>query len=684
VVSAMAYRWSGPLTIALLASLAVAGAPAATASSTRCAKGRVRIGQRGNTWTIGKHAKGKTRCVRVSKPRVAKLPAIAPSPTWMGSVLLANLDGVRDVRPSRVGKPIRRVFADRLWRRVEREGVKGLGRAGSAAAGLAVASSPRAAARAADEFGQGGVHITTKSTPIAPAADELGSGFEGKATVTFDLAEMRKFAAENGKDTKSADKLINEYLPGLTSGSGQIDVRFEDFTKACPTADGKVAGRLKGKAAGSITSAQGSTLRTLSASINADAEYEAHVGDDGRWTDFDYEFRVVVELRDSTVDAASGKVVASEGTKTWRYFVAQKHQPRQGVDFDKAKTADGLDAEIARDFGGTRFNLRGPRGDRLSSLSNIRALVANGYIGIATTIAAKEYIRRAAMERAEKHWYDEEACAMLDVKPDKEMGDPGEVVPVKLRNVTAAPGGSFKAKITATGVPSLTPGSATFSPVTPLSFDLTLPSSAGSAKYTIVAIGKGGKKTAQGAVQVKAPASYTGPVSGDIPVSLAGSGASGRFAWTGNVTLTLDHVAPVGPGPNGSPYGAYAYYRPQAGTMHVTLELEDGNCTGQGGADIAVDPSAGDDSFVEQGVAEPTYFLYAAFGASEIPFTWSGGTPANPCSNDGTLPFGAGLPALATGMLQRSATAVLAGSSTNDFPGLGSVHRAWSLAPTIS
>jgi hypothetical protein len=681
VVSAMAYRWSGPLTIAVLASLAVVGAPAATAASARCAKGRVRVGQRAGTWTFGKHAKGKTRCVRVSRPRVAKLPAIAQSPTWMGSVLLANLDGVRDVRPSRVGKPVRRVFADRLWRRVEQEGVKGLGRAGSPIAGLAIASSPRTAARAADEFGEGGVHVSTQSTPIAPAADELGSGYDGKATITFDLNEMRKFAKEKGADTKSADKLIDEYLPGLTSGSGQIELHFEDFTKACPTAEGKVAGRLKGKAAGSVTSAQGNTRRTLSASINADAEYEAHVGDDGRWTDFDYELRIAVELRDATVDAASGKVVASEGTKTWRYFVAQKHQPRQGIDFDKAKTTDGFDAEIARDFAGTTYNLRGPRGDRLSSLSNFRALVANAYIGIASTIAAKEYIRRVAMDRAEKHWYDEEACAKLDVKPDKDVGDPGEVVPVKLSNVTAAPGGSFTAKITATGAPSLTPGGGTFNPITPLSFDLTLPASAGSGTYTIVAVGKGGKKTAQGAVMVNTPARYAGPVSGEIPVSA--SGASGRFAWTGNVTLALDHVGARGPGPQGTPDGVYAYYRPQAGTMHLTLELLDGNCTGTGATDIAVDPTAGEDSFVEQGVEQPTYFLYAAFGPSEIPFTWSGGTPADPCANDGTLPFGAGLPALVTGMPQRAPTSVLAGSSTNVFPGMGSVRREWSLAPVL-
>jgi hypothetical protein len=94
-----------------------------------------------------------------------------------------------------------------------------------------------------------------------------------------------------------------------------------------------------------------------------------------------------------------------------------------------------------------------------------------------------------------------------------------------------------------------------------------------------------------------------------------------------------------------------------------------------------VDPSAGDDSSVQAGVEKPTYTLYAAFGASPgIAFAWSGGTDEDPCPNNGTLPFGAGLPALATGTRQ-AASGTLAGSTSDVFPGAGSVHRAWSLMP---
>ena len=94
-----------------------------------------------------------------------------------------------------------------------------------------------------------------------------------------------------------------------------------------------------------------------------------------------------------------------------------------------------------------------------------------------------------------------------------------------------------------------------------------------------------------------------------------------------------------------------------------------------------MDPSGGLSS-VHQGVPQPTYTLYAAFGASPgIALAWTGGTPADQCYNDGTLPFAAGLPVLAT-LTLKSGSTTLAGSSTDTFPGLmGSVHREWSLVP---
>ena len=172
------------------------------------------------------------------------------------------------------------------------------------------------------------------------------------------------------------------------------------------------------------------------------------------------------------------------------------------------------------------------------------------------------------------------------------------------------------------------------------------------------------------------PARYVGPVSGSIP-AFAG-GVSGTFSWSGTISLVLDHL---GSAPSGSPPGQYAFFRPDGGSVHLALDMVDGHCTGHGETDISVDPGGGLSS-VQQGVAQPTYTLYAAFGASPgIAFSWTGGTPADPCANDGTLPFGAGFPVLATKTL-KSASTTLAGSTTDTFPGaMGSVHREWSLAP---
>ena len=172
------------------------------------------------------------------------------------------------------------------------------------------------------------------------------------------------------------------------------------------------------------------------------------------------------------------------------------------------------------------------------------------------------------------------------------------------------------------------------------------------------------------------PAGYVGPVSGSIP-AFAG-GVSGTFSWSGTISLVLDHL---GSAPSGSPPGQYAFFRPDGGSVHLALDMVDGHCTGHGETDISVDPGGGLSS-VQQGVAQPTYTLYAAFGASPgIAFSWTGGTPADPCANDGTLPFGAGLPVLATATLQSPST-TLAGSTTDTFPGvMGSVHREWSLVP---
>src|SRR5207247_2083294 len=97
-------------------------------------------------------------------------------------------------------------------------------------------------------------------------------------------------------------------------------------------------------------------------------------------------------------------------------------------------------------------------------------------------------------------------------------------------------------------------------------------------------------------------------VSGTLTVT----GATATLTVTVTTSLVLDQL---GPAPAGSPAGEYAFFRPEAGTVRLTLDMVDGHCTGHGETDLGVDPGGGLSS-VQQGVTEPTYTLYAAFAAS--------------------------------------------------------------------
>ena len=173
------------------------------------------------------------------------------------------------------------------------------------------------------------------------------------------------------------------------------------------------------------------------------------------------------------------------------------------------------------------------------------------------------------------------------------------------------------------------------------------------------------------------PARYAGPVSGSIP-AFAG-GVSGTFAWSGD---RQPRARPPRPGAQRQPTRAVRLL-PARG-RHRPPDARHGRRAlhGPRGDRHRRGPEHGGLSSVQQGVEQPTYTLYAAFGASPgIAFAWTGGTHADPCANDGTLPFGAGLPVLATATLQ-SASTTLVGSTTDAFPGvMGSVHREWSLVP---
>ena len=117
------------------------------------------------------------------------------------------------------------------------------------------------------------------------------------------------------------------------------------------------------------------------------------------------------------------------------------------------------------------------------------------------------------------------------------------------------------------------------------------------------------------------PARYAGTVSGSIP-AFAG-GVSGTFAWTATISLVLDHL---GPAPSGSPGGRYAFFRPEGGTVHLTLDMVDGHCTGHGETDIGVDPAAASARCSRGSSSRPTPSTPAFAASPGIAFAWTGGT----------------------------------------------------------
>ena len=156
----------------------------------------------------------------------------------------------------------------------------------------------------------------------------------------------------------------------------------------------------------------------------------------------------------------------------------------------------------------------------------------------------------AKLRRAEKHWYDEEGCVKLTATAPPDA-DPGAVVPVTLYRATAAgkdlqPGKEFRAAVRASGTASITPTRATLSPGTPTIFQLTVPGEPGSSgSWTLVAVGKGGKKTISGAVSVRNPAPEH--------ISVQVSATHHRFTpspvtvtWSGTALATRDHNTPPG------------------------------------------------------------------------------------------------------------------------------------------
>ena len=190
---------------------------------------------------------------------------------------------------------------------------------------------------------------------------------------------------------------------------------FDDAPQACPSAAGKLPGRLHGKASITITttSTSGATT-TMRLSADADMSYKVNVGEDGRWTTIDD-----VDMKTEFQASGTGQTTQTyRGRRLGGGFGRDGILGGSGSDFGKALERDW--GKIDPQKGGGVFGPKGgwnwKRGVTLSdlhSIDNVKAMVATWIATDALLLAGVEYLRAVALKRGEKHWYDDEQCMTL-------------------------------------------------------------------------------------------------------------------------------------------------------------------------------------------------------------------------------------------------------------------------------
>jgi hypothetical protein len=112
------------------------------------------------------------------------------------------------------------------------------------------------------------------------------------------------------------------------------------------------------------------------------------------------------------------------------------------------------------------------------------------------------------------------------------------------------------------------------------------------------------------------PKAYVGTISGEfgIPEQI--------LRWAGTVRLKFNGY---GPGGAGTPPGKYATYVVQEGSLHVTLDGVDGECTIHGAGDYPLVGNLGEFATLQQDVDERAYTLSASFpNGTNLPYLSTG------------------------------------------------------------
>ena len=477
-------RVAAPTFLALAVALTGPTVPAASAApKVRCKPGQVPV----IAGTASKPKltlkKGKARCkpqpklkaVHVERPAASPQGAVASTADSLTQALAANPSALakaeRKLGKKATGKLVKRALGD--WR-------------GGAQA---------QARRLADDggfhyqgtFGEAGKGTAGSAKIDAGAATADGQGVKATATIEFS-------ADSKGLKSLGADK--------ITSGKSakvRLDIAFEDAPNACPTASGRVDGKLNASA--SLTLTIDGQATTVSAKV--EVKYFLTVGGDAHWKTIDG-----VDVWTTFSYSAPG-----ESTSTWKGNRSGAGFTDKGLFGDKApKSFDDAIKEqrshVRDDLGGVwgpkgRVLYSDPSTDNIfnygGSISHLKGMVLTEIATQYLMFAAVEYIRQVAAPRGDKHWHDAEACLRIDGSPDKSRLGPSETAKVTVKNARAADGAQAATTQTATGVASLVPGSASVAAGGSFDYTLTAPNTSPvKASWRVVALSPAGKKTISG------------------------------------------------------------------------------------------------------------------------------------------------------------------------------------------
>jgi len=237
-------------------------------------------------------------------------------------------------------------------------------------------------------------------------------GADGKATFGIDKVEGERsgFRATASAEMKISRADMEKYSPDLkdklpadvTGATVAVDVKFEDVAATCPTDQGNVPGKLRGKGTITLTAERrGGPPIKFELSADANTTYTAKTGADGKVSAING-----VEMQTTFQTRGSGSA-----TETYRGRVLGTGFGTEGILGAPSGTAG---AAIERDFGhidGNSGGVFGPHGawrygrgfpiSDLRTVDNVKAMAATNIATQVLTLAALEYLRKVTLDRIE-------------------------------------------------------------------------------------------------------------------------------------------------------------------------------------------------------------------------------------------------------------------------------------------